>query len=241
VSTLREDVLRAFERLERRHGRTTFDLVDVIAEVLREHPDRVEVSVRTHIVSVMCKDAPVHHSNHTNELERVGRGRYRRVVAAAPTSGNGWEAPTAGKRMTLATTVWPWEGAVQAVFVAHLERDGWTVTSEAHTAGRSHGHDVIAERNGERLIAEVKGFPFEVYQRGPKAGERKKPGGVPTQARVWFAHALMSAMMMRGDEPNSRVVIAAPNVTTYRQLARRCQAACDAARIEVVLLDQPTR
>jgi len=36
-------------------------------------------TIRTHIISRMCKDAPMNHCVQWPDLERVGRGRYRLV------------------------------------------------------------------------------------------------------------------------------------------------------------------
>jgi hypothetical protein len=67
-------------RLEARHVGDAFDLQEIVADVMRHTPAYPEQTVRTQIASVMCANAPVHHANHTNDLERVGRGRYRRVT-----------------------------------------------------------------------------------------------------------------------------------------------------------------
>lgn len=91
VSTVREDVLEAFQALERKTGRLDFRPQEIVEEVLRRSPERKAASVRTHVTSVMCADAPVHHDNHTDELSRVAPGIYRRnrnvgqVDSAPPT------------------------------------------------------------------------------------------------------------------------------------------------------------
>jgi hypothetical protein len=78
VTTCREEVLGAFKRLERRHGRTDFELADVVAEVLAVSSSYAESTIRTHITSRMCRDAPDHHATTFDDLERVDRGLYRR-------------------------------------------------------------------------------------------------------------------------------------------------------------------
>ena len=74
----RDEVLAAFERLERRHGRTAFDLVEVVQEVQAAGTGYRESTIRTHVTSRMCADAPDHHGTTYADLERVDRGRYRR-------------------------------------------------------------------------------------------------------------------------------------------------------------------
>lgn len=76
--TCREAVLDAFDRLERRHGRNTFDLADIVTETLAADPSFAESTIRTHVTSRMCADAPAHHGTVFADLERVDRGRYRR-------------------------------------------------------------------------------------------------------------------------------------------------------------------
>lgn len=74
----RDAVLAACARLERRHGRDAFDLADIVAETIVGAPAFAESTIRTHVTSRMCADAPDHHGTVYPDLERVARGRYRR-------------------------------------------------------------------------------------------------------------------------------------------------------------------
>jgi len=76
--TCRDEVLAAFERLERRHGRATFDLAEIVQEVETAGSAYEEGTIRTHVSSRMCVDAPDHHGKTYADLARVGRGQYRR-------------------------------------------------------------------------------------------------------------------------------------------------------------------
>ncbi len=76
--TCRDAVLDAMARLERRHGSNTFDLADIVAEALAADSRFAESTIRTHVSSRMCADAPDNHGTVYADLERVGRGRYRR-------------------------------------------------------------------------------------------------------------------------------------------------------------------
>lgn len=49
------------------------------------------------------------------------------------------------------------EDEVSLAVRSHLEKDGWTIMSWATAAGRKHGDDIVAERDGRQLIIEVKG------------------------------------------------------------------------------------
>jgi hypothetical protein len=80
METARDAVLAAFKNLERRTGRDVFDLGEIVREVLSTTSAFRESTIRTYVTSVLCSNAPVHHPNHTNDLVRVERGRYRRVL-----------------------------------------------------------------------------------------------------------------------------------------------------------------
>lgn len=78
MTAYRDEVLGALDRLERRHGRREFQLSDIVTEVLAFTDSYEEATIRTHITSRMCGNAPDHHATTFDDLERVGRGTYRR-------------------------------------------------------------------------------------------------------------------------------------------------------------------
>ena len=71
-------MLHAFERLERRHGRDEFNLHEVVQEVFAVGSNYRERTIRTHVTSRMCLNAPDHHGTVYQDLDRMDRGRYRR-------------------------------------------------------------------------------------------------------------------------------------------------------------------
>lgn len=77
--TCRREILDAFAALERRHGRETFSPAEVIAEARARGSQHAESTIRTHIVSAMCVNAPPNHAVRYPDLERVDRGLYRRA------------------------------------------------------------------------------------------------------------------------------------------------------------------
>lgn len=78
TTTCREAVLDAFARLEGRHHRTDFTLAEIVAEVRSETKAFAESTVRTHVTSRLCSNAPDNHEVVHDDLERVERGLYRR-------------------------------------------------------------------------------------------------------------------------------------------------------------------
>lgn len=81
VST-RDEVLAAFSRLEAKTGRTTFALSEIIKEVQARGTTYSEGTLRTHIASRMCANAPDHHAVTFPDLLRTDRGQYRRTDAS---------------------------------------------------------------------------------------------------------------------------------------------------------------
>lgn len=77
--TCREEILEAFELLSRRHGRRSFSPAEVVAEVLARGSEHRQSTIRTHIVSAMCVNAPPNHAVRYSDLRRVGYGRYERI------------------------------------------------------------------------------------------------------------------------------------------------------------------
>jgi len=111
---------------------------------------------------------------------------------------------------------WSWEGNVQSCLVTYLAANGWSILRVADTARRERGVDIIAGRDGQRLLIEVKGWPSGAYVRGERAGQ-SKPTQPTLQATHWFAEALTS-LIRRGAEPGSRLAMGLPDMSRYRTL-----------------------
>lgn len=72
----REQILRAARLLDKGRG-ATFSVLEILAEVRRQGSTLADSTIRTHVTSRMCKNAPEHHGTVYADLERVERGRYR--------------------------------------------------------------------------------------------------------------------------------------------------------------------
>jgi len=74
---IHEEVLRAAQRISRERGEKTFRVVDVV----RALSHLKESSVRTHIVSRCCVNAPVNHPHKWPYFRRLARGKYEILPA----------------------------------------------------------------------------------------------------------------------------------------------------------------
>jgi hypothetical protein len=132
---------------------------------------------------------------------------------------------------------WFWEGNVVAALVAHLTREGWSIRYVADTSLREHGADVTARRGDEHLVVEVKGYPSTVYARGPMQGQPKQAR--PTaQARHWFSHVVVAAIVRQAEYPGDSVAIALPNFHLYHKLLDKTRHALDKLGITVYIVEQ---
>jgi len=112
------------------------------------------------------------------------------------------------------------EATVQARLVTHLAGEGWHIEKTANTASREPGIDVLASKGPRWLAVEVKGFPSRSYADPRKAGQIK-PTNPRTQARHWYASAMLQAMLARQRHPTYEIAVAFPDVPTYRTLYER--------------------
>lgn len=72
----REAVLDAASRIHRA-GHGDFSPAEIILQVRRDGYDYADSTIRTHVTSRMCADAPENHGTTYDDLERVAHGRYR--------------------------------------------------------------------------------------------------------------------------------------------------------------------
>lgn len=228
----REDLLAAVASL-RGGGVEVFSPAQLLEEARRLGSTYPDATLRTFVVGPMCINSPDNHAVQYGDLERVGRGLYRLVANDSPTSEPrerprriaAADAPEAGSPTEADVPLayddeWFWEGNVQASVVGHLAAGGWRIRRVAGTASSEHGVDIEAERGAATVLVEVKGYPGTVYARGPRQGEPRS-GSVGSQARAYFASAVLSGVLMRSARPDADIVLAFPEMATYTSLAVR--------------------
>lgn len=241
----RSEVLHAARELTRK-GQVPFSPAELITEARAHGCNYPDTTLRTHIVGSMCENSPDNHAVQYKDLRRVGRGRYRLADDALAGSGAS-SVPAVETRPPMvqsapndaveATKEWWWEGNVQAVVVRHLANGGWSIDRVADTSSRERGVDIDASRGSERLLVEVKGYPAATYLGGPNRGGPKRTKA-PLQGRHYFGSAILSGMLMRNDHPAARIVLALPDVETYRTLVLRTVGPLNLAGLELWLVTQ---
>ena len=75
--TARDEILAVLPLLAVRTQDGTFTPQDVVDELRRRGSSYAPSTIRTHVVSRMCAEAPDHHAVTYSDLERVDAGRYR--------------------------------------------------------------------------------------------------------------------------------------------------------------------
>jgi len=203
----RDEVLLAAQNLSRRSGNGEFTLAEIIKLMERQGTNYSESTIRTHVVSRMCANAPDHHAVTYSDLERVGHGIYRlKGVSATRISER---KPVIGTSASLGSLEPPKnnhdlealsEDEIKEVLKKWLEERGWNTKI---AWGSSPGIDIEAVMPGKRWVIEVKG-----------------PGSRP-QMRVNYFLAILGETLQRMDDPSARYSIALPDLPQYRRLWER--------------------
>jgi hypothetical protein len=140
----------------------------------------------------------------------------------------------------MSSTDWFWEGNVVDSLERHFENLGWFIVSKADTASRQSGIDLHVKKGDVELLIEAKGYPSDTYQRGAKQGA-PKPTNPSTQARHWYAQALLSAMLRQHHYPTSIVAIAFPEFPVFTGLVERTKESLLRLDLRIIFLSETGR
>jgi hypothetical protein len=213
--TVADDVLQALR--ERPAGMTDAELARLLD---KNHPHINQICNRLATQGRIIRDATA--GDIVNRMP--GDGPLPRVPVSRPPAHSSGEQE------------WAWEGNVQSRVAAHLAATGWSIIRVADTAQRERGVDIIAGRDGQRLLVEVKGWPSTTYARGERAGQ-PKPTQPTLQATHWFAEGL-TTLIRRRTEPRSPLALALPDMPRYRTLLGEAGWALDRLGIIVFLVSE---
>jgi hypothetical protein len=201
---------------------------DRIIALLRTHPDGLDDDVIAEKLGFSQRQQA---NSKCRELEREGIVARRSVAGKIRNSLAGSSAlvHVSAEIVTPSAEVdperpWCWEGAVVRAVASFLTARGWSIETIANTETGEPGADIKARRSDSVLIVEVKGYPSKTYERGPKEGQPKRTNPA-TQARHWFAEALLTALLRQAaDGQQHHVAIALPEFAVYTKLltTRNC-------------------
>ena len=124
------------------------------------------------------------------------------------------------------TKDWFWEGNVQLKIADFMrEKENFTKIEVADTLKKEQGPDIRAERktkNGRIEIRQVavKGYPSKYYTQGKKKGQVKRTSR-STQARHWFAQAILELILAKSRDENLQIALGLPDFKVYRNLINR--------------------
>ena len=140
--------------------------------------------------------------------------------------------------LAVVTQDWFWEGSVQASIARFLLTQGWSIRRQADTASRERGVDLIATRDDRVLAIEVKGYPASVRTAGVNRGTPKPAGQANLQARIWYAEALLTAILLQSRGTYTDVAVGLPNHARYRALVDGTRSALSRLRIGIYLANE---
>lgn len=75
--TCRDEILTVVRSLVAGRPGRDFTVLEVVDAMRASGSRYAESTVRTHVTSLMCADAPQHHGTKYADFEHVGHGRYR--------------------------------------------------------------------------------------------------------------------------------------------------------------------
>ena len=102
---------------------------------------------------------------------------------------------------------------------------------------REKGHDIEAEKDGLKVIIEVKGYPSDKYVRGLDKGNKKRTDP-KLQAKHWFGEALLSLLKAKSKDPECKIIIGLPRFKVYEGLLEDISFVIGKLEIGHVLVDE---
>ena len=73
----RDEILDCARHIIRNKGHNRFTVVEIVNCMQARATDNAESTIRTHVVSRMCANAPAHHAVTYDDFERISHGTYR--------------------------------------------------------------------------------------------------------------------------------------------------------------------
>lgn len=117
-----------------------------------------------------------------------------------------------------------------------LVQHGYEITKFCEDK-KERGHDIESIKEGKKIIMEVKGYPSDKYVSGPKKGKKKRTDP-KLQAKHWFGEALLSLLMPKSKNPESKIIIGLPKFKVYERLLEKVKFVMEKLEFGYVLVDE---
>lgn len=214
---------------------------DRIIALLRTHPEGLDDDVIAEKLGLSRRQQA---NSRCRGLQREGIVERRSVGGKIQNilTGNSMPVPVLAKTAlggadTDPAKPWSWEGIVVRAVTSFLTARGWSIEAIANTETGEPGADIKATKSERVLIVEVKGYPSKTYERGPRKGQPKRTNPA-TQARHWFAEALLTALLRQAANRQHHVAIAFPEFAVYTKLLTRVTESLKLLGLIVLLVQE---
>ena len=96
------------------------------------------------------------------------------------------------------------------ILMKYLQSENWTI--ESYCLGQQRGYDIVANRNNEKLIIEVKGA-----KANDKSPTKKRESFDSGQLKTHLGKAVIKSFETQNNYPNAKVAIAHPDNSYIRK------------------------
>lgn len=79
-TTARDEILAAVKSIVSERETKQFSVGEVLEYMKNDGTSYKESTIKTHITSKCCSNAPNHHTSVFNDYERIGKGVYRLIL-----------------------------------------------------------------------------------------------------------------------------------------------------------------
>jgi hypothetical protein len=177
-------------------------LAEQIIDLLKRNPGMSDREITNTLRGASAPQQPVNITARNLEqkgiLQRRKRedGRIGNYVTGAPLPPGNWQSPRSITRESAELQ----EDAIKLALKRWLEANGWHTTI---ARGKARGIDIVATREHNRWVIEVKGI------------------GTRSAMRVNYFIGILGEILQRMDDPNAKYSIALPDMKQFRGLWER--------------------
>ena len=99
------------------------------------------------------------------------------------------------------------------------------------------GYDIETKKDSTMMVVEVKGYPSEEYVSGDNKGQ-KKPTHPNLQAKHWFSEALLTLLLAKCNDWDTKISFGLPDFPKYRELIAKITPIMKNAEIDCIFVKE---